>query len=194
MARVALPDPFALHALGGSRRKLFASRRVVDENMRDVPPGEIGKLAVRGPTGCRYLDDVERQRAYVQDGWNVTGDAYVRDDDGYFWYQARTDDMIISGGYNIAGPEVENVLLEHPFVKECAVIGMPDEARGHVVKAVVVLRDGVPAAADTAKTLQEYVKAELAPYKYPRLVEFADALPRTETGKLQRFKLREQGA
>jgi 2-aminobenzoate-CoA ligase len=167
--------------------------RVVDEHGAELPAGTIGRLAVRGPTGCRYLDDTDRQIAYVQDGWNVTGDAYVQDADGYFWYQARTDDMIISGGYNIAGPEVENVLLEHSDVKECAVIGVPDEARGHVVKAVVVLRDGVPASEETVQALQAFVKAELAPYKYPRLIEFADALPRTETGKLQRHRLREQG-
>jgi 2-aminobenzoate-CoA ligase len=128
----------------------------------------------------------------VVDGWNLTGDAYIQDDDGYFWYQARTDDMIISGGYNIAGPEVENVLLEHSFVKECAVIGSPDPDRGHVVKAVVVLRAGVLPDDTTARALQDFVKAELAPYKYPRLVEFTDALPRTETGKLQRYRLRER--
>jgi 2-aminobenzoate-CoA ligase len=164
--------------------------RVLDEEGREAPRGTIGRLAVRGPTGCRYLDDPELQAAYVQHGWNVTGDAYVQDEDGYFWYQARTDDMIISGGYNIAGPEVENVLHDHDFVKECAVIGWPDDERGHVVKAVVVLRDGVPADAATASTLQDFVKSEIAPYKYPRIVEFVEALPRTETGKLQRFRLR----
>jgi 2-aminobenzoate-CoA ligase len=165
--------------------------RVLDADGGTAPVGAIGRLAVRGPTGCRYLDDVERQRAYVQDGWNVTGDAYVMDADGYFWYQARTDDMIVSSGYNIAGPEIENVLLEHPAVKECGVVGVPDAERGQVVKAVVVLRDGVPAGPETVKALQDHVKAELAPYKYPRVVAFADALPRTETGKLQRFRLRE---
>jgi 2-aminobenzoate-CoA ligase len=164
---------------------------VLDEEGREVPRGTIGRLAVRGPTGCRYMDDPERQAAYVQQGWNVTGDAYSQDDDGYFWYQARTDDMIISGGYNISGPEVENVLLDHEFVRECGVIAWPDADRGHVVKAVVVLEDGVPADDRTVKTLQDYVKAEIAPYKYPRIITFTDELPRTETGKLQRFKLRE---
>jgi 2-aminobenzoate-CoA ligase len=164
---------------------------VLDEEGREVPRGTVGRLAVRGPTGCRYLDDPERQAAYVQHGWNLTGDAYVQDDDGYFWYQARTDDIIISGGYNISGPEVENVLLDHHWVKECAVIAWPDDARGHVVKAVIVLKEGVDAGDGTAKTLQDFVKQEIAPYKYPRIVEFTDALPRTETGKLQRFKLRE---
>ena len=167
---------------------------VLDEEGREQPRGTAGRLAVRGPTGCRYLADVDRQRAYVIDGWNVTGDAYVHDDDGYFWYQARTDDMIISGGYNIAGPEVENVLLEHAAVKECAVVGMPDEERGQIVKAVVVLNDGVAAGPDTVRLLQEHVKAEIAPYKYPRIVEFADTLPRTQTGKLQRYRLREESA
>jgi 2-aminobenzoate-CoA ligase len=146
---------------------------------------------VRGPTGCRYLDDEERQRAYVQHGWNVTGDSYRRDADGYFWYQARTDDMIISGGYNIAGPEVEAVLLEHPAVRECGVVGVADEERGQAVKAFVVLAAGVERSDETARLLQEFVKSQLAPYKYPRRVEFVDALPRTETGKLQRFRLRE---
>jgi 2-aminobenzoate-CoA ligase len=165
---------------------------VLDDDGHELPRRAIGRLAVRGPTGCRYLDDVERQRAYVQNGWNVTGDAYLQDEHGYFWYQARTDDMIISGGYNIAGPEVENVLLEHAFVKECAVIGAPDEVRGQVVKAVIVLRDGVAATQETVETLQQFVKAEIAPYKYPRLIEFAGELPRTLTGKLQRYRLRDE--
>lgn len=167
--------------------------KIVDDAGNDLPDGEIGKLAVRGPTGCRYLDDIERQRRYVQNGWNLTGDAFKRDADGYFWYQARTDDMIVSAGYNISGPEVENVLLEHPLVKECAVIGAPDAERGMIVKAFVVLREPARATPETAKALQDFVKTEIAPYKYPRAVEFIAALPRTETGKVQRFKLR-QGA
>jgi len=153
-------------------------------------PGVIGRLAVRGPTGCRYLAD-DRQKNYVQNGWNVTGDAYLMDEDGYFFYQARTDDMIISAGYNIAGPEVEGVLLAHPAVAECGVVGSPDAERGTVVKAFVVLKPGHPRGADLARQLQDYVKNSIAPYKYPRVVEFVDALPRTETGKLQRFKLRQ---
>jgi 2-aminobenzoate-CoA ligase len=170
--------------------------RVVDDSMHDVAAGEIGRLAVRGPTGCRYLHNEERQRAYVADGWNLTGDSYKRDADGYFWYQARTDDMIISGGYNISGPEVESVLLEHPAVLECGVVGVPDEMRGQIVKAYVVLRpapDGPTAPGpETVKLLQDYVKSQIAPYKYPRAIEFLDALPRTATGKLQRFRLRER--
>ena len=154
-----------------------------------MPDGAIGRLAVKGPTGCRYLADA-RQQVYVQDGWNVTGDTYVRDADGYFWYQARSDDMIISAGYNIAGPEVEEALLRHPEVAECGVVGAPDEARGEVVTAYVVLRPGVVADDAKVKELQEFAKAEIAPYKYPRRVEFVDALPRTGTGKLQRYRLR----
>lgn len=165
--------------------------KIVDNEGNDLPDGEIGKLAVRGPTGCRYLDDPERQLKYVQNGWNLTGDAYKRDADGYYWYQARADDMIISAGYNISGPEVEAVLLEHALVHECAVVGAPDAGRGMIVKAYVVLRDKKDATAETAKTLQDFVKAEIAPYKYPRAIEFIDALPRTETGKVQRFKLRQ---
>lgn len=169
--------------------------RVVDEDMREVPTGEIGRLAVRGPTGCRYLHNEERQRAYVRDGWNLTGDSYKKDADGYYWYQARTDDMIISSGYNISGSEVESVLLEHPAVLECGVVGVPDEERGQIVKAYVVLRSdsaGLPATPETVKVLQDYVKAQIAPYKYPRAIEFLDALPRTATGKLQRYRLRER--
>jgi len=166
--------------------------RIVDADGNPVPDGEPGRLAVRGPTGCRYLADPERQRAYVQNGWNLTGDVYRRDQDGYFWYQARADDMIISAGYNIAGPEVESVLLDHPKVKECAVVASPDPQRGHVVKAFVVLREPAEAGPATVQLLQDFVKAEIAPYKYPRAIEFVAALPRTETGKLQRFKLREQ--
>ena len=164
---------------------------VQDEHGRAVPDGTIGKLAVRGPTGCRYLDNLERQRAYVRNGWNLTGDSYIRDADGYFWYQARTDDMIISAGYNISGPEVENVLLLHPKVKECAVVGLPDEERGQCVSAFIVLSDGVSGAPDLVRELQDFVKREIAPYKYPRRVEFVSALPRTATGKLQRYRLRE---
>ncbi|HEX3501316.1 MAG TPA: AMP-binding protein [Stellaceae bacterium] len=162
---------------------------VVDEAGNEVPRNTVGRLAVRGPTGCRYLDDA-RQTTYVQHGWNLTGDAYRMDEDGYLWYQARTDDMIISAGYNISGPEVEAVLLDHPKVRECAVIGAPDTARGQIVKAFVVKReDG--ADGDLAKELQDFVKAQIAPYKYPRAIEFVAALPRTETGKVQRFRLRE---
>lgn len=165
--------------------------RVVDEDGNACRPGVVGRLAVRGPTGCRYLDNIERQREYVRDGWNYTGDSYLCDTDGYFWYQARTDDIIISSGYNIAGPEVENVLLEHAAVQECAVVGIPDEERGRLVTAIIVLRPGNIGDAALVKELQDFVKARIAPYKYPRAVEFVDALPRTNTGKLQRYRLRE---
>jgi len=163
---------------------------VLDDEGKACPAGTVGRLAVKGPTGCRYLAD-ERQRNYVHNGWNLTGDAYLMDEHGYFFYQARTDDMIISAGYNIAGPEVEGVLLAHPAVAECGVVGSPDAERGTVVKAFVVLKPGHPRGADLARQLQDYVKNSIAPYKYPRVVEFVDALPRTETGKLQRFKLRQ---
>lgn len=162
---------------------------VVDENMHEVPRGTVGKLAVKGPTGCRYLAD-ERQRDYVRDGWNVTGDSFTQDDEGYFHFAARSDDMIISAGYNIAGPEVEAALLAHDDVAECAVIGVPDEERGTVVCAYVVVTSGVETDTVTAKRLQDHVKAVIAPYKYPRLVRFVDELPKTQTGKIQRFRLR----
>jgi 2-aminobenzoate-CoA ligase len=169
---------------------------VLDERGERCAPGQIGRLAVKGPTGCRYLAD-ERQSAYVPGGkmrgWNITGDAYVMDMDGYFIYQARTDDMIISGGYNIAGPEVEGALLAHPAVAECGVVGVPDEARGMIVKAYVVLRAGIEGTEERKKELQDHVKQNIAPYKYPREIEFLASLPRTETGKLQRFKLRNEG-
>ena len=166
--------------------------RVVDDDMNEVPRGTVGRLAVQGPTGCRYLAD-DRQRRYVQQGWNLTGDSFVQDDDGYFHFAARSDDMIISSGYNIAGPEVEAALLAHPDVAECAVIGVPDEARGQIVQAHVVLKEGVTANDAAAASLQEHVKATIAPYKYPRSVVFTAALPKTQTGKIQRFRLREQG-
>ena len=163
--------------------------RVVDDDMRELPRGTVGKLAVRGPTGCRYLADA-RQPAYVRDGWNLTGDSFVHDDDGHFHFAARSDDMIISSGYNIAGPEVEAALLAHPDVFECAVVGVPDEARGQIVQAHVVLVEGVAADAETTLRLQEHVKATIAPFKYPRSIVFAASLPKTPTGKLQRFRLR----
>jgi 2-aminobenzoate-CoA ligase len=163
---------------------------ILDADGKPVPDGAPGRLAVKGPTGCRYLAD-DRQRSYVQDGWNFTGDTYAKDADGYFWFQARSDDMIISGGYNIAGPEIEEVLLGHPDVAECGVVGVPDEARGQIVKAYVVLRDGAAGDQEKAAELQAFVKQQIAPYKYPRAVEFLGALPRTNTGKLQRFRLRD---
>jgi 2-aminobenzoate-CoA ligase len=163
--------------------------KIVDDDMEERPRGEVGKLAVRGPTGCRYLAD-KRQAAYVRDGWNLTGDAFTQDENGYFHFAARNDDMIISSGYNIAGPEVEAALLSHPDVKECAVIGVPDDERGQIVQAHVVLKDGTPPDPETAKKLQDHVKATIAPYKYPRSVKFTEALPKTPTGKIQRFRLR----
>ena len=162
---------------------------ILDDAGNPVPPGQVGRLAVKGPTGCKYLDD-PRQSTYVQNGWNLTGDAYLVDADGQYVYQARTDDMIISGGYNIAGPEVESALLLHPAVAECGVVGRDDAARGMLVKAFVVLAAGHSGDDAMVKTLQDFVKATIAPYKYPREVEFVAALPRTETGKLQRFKLK----
>jgi 2-aminobenzoate-CoA ligase len=163
--------------------------QVVDREGREVPDGEPGLLAVRGPIGCRYLAD-ERQREYVRDGWNLTGDTYVREPDGYFRYVARADDMIVSAGYNIAGPEVEEALLRHPDVVEAAVVGRPDDDRGQIVVAYVVVREATPRNETGARALQEFVKAELVPYKCPREIVFLDALPRTATGKLQRFRLR----
>ena len=180
------------HAKPGATGKPIPGYRacVMDDAGRPLPPGQVGKLAVKGPTGCRYLAD-ERQTTYVKDGWNYTGDAYLVDADGDFVYQARTDDMIVSAGYNIAGPEVESALLLHPAVAECGVIGAPDEERGQIVKAFVVLKHGHTPDTPMARELQEFVKRTIAPYKYPRAVEFLDALPRTETGKLQRFRLRQ---
>ena len=162
---------------------------VVDDHMNPLPPGAVGRLAVRGPTGCRYLAD-ERQTSYVVDGWNLTGDAYKTDADGYFWFQARTDDMIVSAGYNISGPEVEEALMAHDLVRDCAVVAAPDEERGSIVKAFVILRPGNPGTPALVEALQDFVKQAIAPYKYPRAVVFVDSLPRTETGKVQRFKLR----
>ncbi len=163
--------------------------RVVDDDMQELPPGEVGRLAVRGPTGCRYLAD-PRQRDYVRDGWNLTGDAYRMDAEGYFHFQARADDMIVSAGYNISGPEVEEALMSHPAVAECAVVGAPDEDRGTIVKAFVLLAEDRTGGDALVKELQDHVKKTIAPYKYPRAIEFVTALPKTETGKVQRFKLR----
>ncbi|PMS15091.1 2-aminobenzoate-CoA ligase [Trinickia dabaoshanensis] len=163
--------------------------QVVDDEMRPVPIGTVGKLAVRGPTGCRYLAD-ERQKKFVREGWNLPGDAVYVDADGYVFYQARADDMIVSAGYNISGPEVESTLMQHEAVAECGVIGVPDEERGQVVKAFVVVKPGYEANEALAEQLQAFVKQTVAPYKYPRIVQFIDALPRTETGKLKRFALR----
>ncbi|KQT14076.1 AMP-binding protein [Ramlibacter sp. Leaf400] len=164
--------------------------KVVDDEGRELPRGTVGKLAVIGPTGCRYLDE-PRQANYVKDGWNYPGDAFMQDADGYFFYQARADDMIITAGYNVGGPEVEDALLRHPAVAECGVIGKPDEERGMIVKAFCVLKPGHEAGEAMVRTLQEHVKNSIAPYKYPREIEFVTSLPRTETGKLQRFKLRQ---
>jgi 2-aminobenzoate-CoA ligase len=165
--------------------------RVIDDAGTPVAAGTPGRLAVQGPTGCRYLDDA-RQSVYVQDGWNLTGDTFVQDDDGYFWFQARNDDMIVSSGYNIAGPEVEEALIGHDAVLECCVVGVPDESRGQLVKAFVVLREGVAGTDELVAELQERTKQQIAPYKYPRAIEFVAGLPRTTTGKVQRYVLRER--
>ncbi len=164
--------------------------RIIDAAGQPLPPGETGRLAVRGPTGCRYLDD-DRQAAYVQNGWNLTGDVYRLDEDGYFWFVARSDDMIVSSGYNIGAPEVEHALLRHPAVAEAAVIGAPDPERGQIVQAFVVLNEGHPPSDALRGELQTFVKGVIAPYKYPRGLNFVDALPKTQTGKLQRFRLKE---
>jgi 2-aminobenzoate-CoA ligase len=164
--------------------------KVIGPDGEDLPPHTPGRLAVRGPTGCRYLDD-PRQASYVQNGWNITGDTYMVDGEGYFWYQARSDDMIVSSGYNIAGPEVESALLTHPAVAECGVVGATDTERGTIVRAYIVLAEGYSPGQDLVEALQTYVKNEIAPYKYPRSIKFVDKLPRTQTGKLQRFELRE---
>ena len=165
--------------------------KIVDAHMNEVAPGTVGRLAVRGPTGCRYLADA-RQKSYVRDGWNLTGDAFLRDAEGRFHFAARADDMIVSAGYNIAGPEVEAALLSHPDVSECAVVGAPDTERGEIVAAYVVLKPSVIGDSLCVKRLQDHVKAVIAPYKYPRSVSFVGALPKTQTGKIQRFKLRQQ--
>ncbi len=166
---------------------------VLNEDGEPARPGEIGHLAVRGPTGCRYLED-ERQSRYVRNGWNVTGDAYSMDEDGYFWFQSRTDDMIISSGYNISGPEVEEAVMRHEAVLECAVVGAPDSERGQIVKAFVVVKPEHRGAPNLARKIQDFVKRDIAPYKDPRAVEFLDALPRNNSGKVQRFLLRERDA
>jgi 2-aminobenzoate-CoA ligase len=164
--------------------------KIVDDEMKELPVGTPGKLAVRGPTGCRYLADA-RQANYARDGWNVTGDTFVCDAQGRLSFVARSDDMIVSSGYNIAGPEIEAALLTHPAVAECGVVGAPDEARGMIVKAYVVLTSAVTGDAELATALQDHVKREIAPYKYPRAIEFVTQLPKTETGKLKRFALRQ---
>ncbi|QXT40636.1 AMP-binding protein [Gymnodinialimonas ceratoperidinii] len=164
--------------------------KIIDEEGKEVPRGTVGRLAVRGPTGCRYMND-DRQANYVLDGWNISGDAFTMDEDGYLHFAARNDDMIVSSGYNIAGPEVEAALLSHPAVAECAVVGAPSEERGMIVQAHVVLNDAKPSP-EMVKALQDHVKATIAPFKYPRDVRFVEALPKTQTGKIQRFLLKEQ--
>ena len=163
---------------------------ILDESLARVPNGTVGRLAIRGPTGCRYLSD-PRQRDYVRDGWNLTGDACTMDDDGYVWFKARTDDLILSAGYNIGAPEVEAAVITHPDVLECAVVGVADPDRGQAVKAFIVLKPGLEPTDARARAIQDHVKATIAPYKYPRVVEFVAALPKTDTGKLQRFRLKE---
>lgn len=163
---------------------------VLDTQGNEVPPGVLGRLAVKGPTGCRYLAD-SRQAIYVQNGWNITGDTYLMDEDGYFFYQARNDDMIITTGYNVAGLEVESALIQHDAVAECAVVGAPDPERGTIIKAYIVLREHYKHSDDLVRELQEFVKQTIAPYKYPRAIEFIDELPRTQTGKVLRYVLRE---
>lgn len=181
------PEDYRPGALG----KLLPGYRgmIVDDDMNPLPPGEVGKLAIKGPTGCRYLND-ERQKNYVRDGWNLPGDAFHMDEDGYFYYHARIDDIIVTSGYNVSSPEVEWALLAHPAVAECGVIGVPDPDRGQIIKAFIVLKPGIEGDDALTRTLQDFVKHTVAPYKYPRAIAYVDSLPRTETGKLQRFRLK----
>jgi 2-aminobenzoate-CoA ligase len=190
MLHIFLTNRFDDHRPGCTGRPVTGyEARIVGPDMAELPRGEVGRLAVRGPTGCRYMAD-DRQRAYVRDGWNLTGDSFWQDDEGRFHFAARSDDMIISAGYNIAGPEVEAALLSHPAVLECAVVGAADEDRGQIVEAHVVLAPGQATDAAMIKALQDHVKSVIAPYKYPRRVIFAESLPKTQTGKIQRFRLR----
>lgn len=192
MLHIFLTNRFDDHRPGCTGRPVTGyEARIVGDDMQELPRGEVGRLAVRGPTGCRYMADA-RQRAYVRDGWNLTGDSFWQDDEGRFHFAARSDDMIISAGYNIAGPEVEAALLSHPAVAECAVIGVPDADRGQIVQAHVVLAAGQAGDALMVKLLQDHVKSVIAPYKYPRSVIFTEALPKTQTGKIQRFRLRDR--
>ena len=191
MLHIFISNRFEDHKAGSTGKPVTGyEARVLDESGNDAPVGVVGRLAVRGPTGCRYLAD-GRQESYVKDGWNITGDSFSMDADGYLHFAARNDDMIVSAGYNIAGPEVEAALLSHPMVSECGVVAAPDEQRGAIVQAHVVLMEGAEKSALTIKMLQDHVKATIAPYKYPRDVKFIDALPKTATGKIQRFALRD---
>jgi 2-aminobenzoate-CoA ligase len=192
LLHIFISNRFDDHRPGSTGRPVTGyEARIVDQGGRELPRGEVGRLAVRGPTGCRYLADPDRQRTYVQGGWNLTGDSFRQDAEGRFHFAARSDDMIVSAGYNIAGPEVEAALLGHPDVIECAVVGEPDEARGQIVVAHVVLAAGIAPDEAAVLRLQEHVKATIAPYKYPRRVVFVGALPKTATGKIQRFRLRQ---
>lgn len=190
MLHIFISNRFDDHAPACTGRPVTGYQvKVIDENNKPVPNGTVGRLAVKGPTGCRYLAD-ERQSKYVLDGWNITGDSFSMDDKGYLYFAARNDDMIVTGGYNIAGPEVEAALLAHEIVAECAVVGAEDVERGSIVQAHVVLKEGAKESDVTVKTLQDYVKATIAPYKYPRSIVFCDSLPKTATGKIQRYLLK----
>ncbi len=190
MLHIFISNRFDDHKAGCTGKPVTGyEAKIVDENMNEVKVGQVGRLAVRGPTGCRYLSD-DRQKTYVQDGWNITGDSFSQDENGYFYFAARNDDMIISSGYNIAGPEVEAALLSHPGVLECAVIGAPDQKRGSIVQAHVVLKENIIVNAELTQDLQNHVKRTIAPYKYPRSIIFTNSLPKTQTGKIQRFLLR----
>ena len=192
MLHIFISNRFDDHKAGCTGKPVTGyEAKIIDAEGNDVPTGEVGRLAVRGPTGCRYLAD-DRQTTYVQDGWNITGDSFSMDAEGYLHFAARNDDMIISAGYNIAGPEVEAALLSHAAVSECGVVAAPDEARGSIVQAHVVLTEGVTGDALLVEELQNHVKATIAPYKYPREIKFIPSLPKTATGKIQRFALREQ--
>ena len=192
MLHIFLTNRFSDHRPACTGRPVTGYQaRIIGPDGAEMPRGETGRLAVKGPLGCRYLSAPDKQRDYVKDGWNLTGDSFWQDEEGRFHFSARTDGIILSAGYNIAGPEVEAALLSHPDVAECAVVGAPDEDRGQIVEAHVVLAPGISASDAQAKMLQDHVKATIAPFKYPRRVVFIAALPKTESGKIQRFRLLE---